>query len=211
MNIEEIKAFIETNKDNEEVKGLLNQFQTPITIETAKKFMETEADGIAFMQSYADKRVTDGIKTFKANNLQKLIEEEMAKRNPQKTPEEIRIEELERRILENEKQSKIKDLKLKFTNTLAEKNMLGFADYLLVGEDDETVQTNIEKFEGLLKPLVQSLVDEKLKATKRTPPKDDKKGNGGRMTRAELMKMPLLKIQEFKAKNPELYKEIMTD
>ena len=112
MNIEEIKSFIESNKDSEEVKGLLSTYQTPITLDTVKSYLEKEADGIAFLQSYTDKKVTQGITSYKQNNLQKLIEEEIAKRNPQKSAEQIKMEELQREIDAMKKESALKDLKL---------------------------------------------------------------------------------------------------
>lgn len=208
MNIEEIKNFIESNKDSEEVKGLLSTYQTPITLDTVKSYLEKEADGIAFLQSYTDKKVTQGITSYKQNNLQKLIEEEIAKRNPQKSAEQIKMEELQREIAAMKKESALKDLKLKFTDELVSKNMLGFSDYLLTGEDEETVKNNIAKFEELLNPLVNNLVDERLKASSKVPPKGDKKPNGI-MTRDEFRKLNLYQQQKLKSENPSLYEEIM--
>lgn len=208
MNIEEIKSFIESNKDSEEVKGLLSTYQTPITLDTVKSYLEKEADGIAFLQSYTDKKVTQGITSYKQNNLQKLIEEEIAKRNPQKSAEQIKMEELQREIEAMKKESALKDLKLKFTDELVSKNMLGFSDYLLTGEDEETVKNNIAKFEELLNPLVNNLVDERLKASSKVPPKGDKKPNGI-MTRDEFRKLNLYQQQKLKSENPSLYEEIM--
>ena len=208
MNIEEIKSFIESNKDSEEVKGLLSTYQTPITLDTVKSYLEKEADGIAFLQSYTDKKVTQGITSYKQNNLQKLIEEEIAKRNPQKSAEQIKMEELQREIAAMKKESALKDLKLKFTDELVSKNMLGFSDYLLTGEDEETVKNNIAKFEELLNPLVNNLVDERLKASSKVPPKGDKKPNGI-MTRDEFRKLNLYQQQKLKSENPSLYEEIM--
>ena len=208
MNIEEIKSFIESNKDSEEVKGLLSAYQTPITLDTVKGYLEKEADGIAFLQSYTDKKVTQGITSYKQNNLQKLIEEEIAKRNPQKSAEQIKMEELQREIEAMKRESALKDLKLRFTDELASKNMLGFSDYLLIGEDEETVKNNIAKFEELLNPLVDNLVNEKLKASSKVPPKGDKKSNGV-MTREEFRKLNLYQQQKLKSENPSLYEEIM--
>lgn len=208
MNIEEIKSFIESNKDSEEVKGLLSTYQTPITLDTVKGYLEKEADGIAFLQSYTDKKVTQGITSYKQNNLQKLIEEEIAKRNPQKSAEQIKMEELQREIEAMKRESALKDLKLKFTDELASKNMLGFSDYLLIGEDEETVKNNIAKFEELLNPLVDNLVNEKLKASSKVPPKTDKKANGI-MTREEFSKLNLYQQQKLKSENPSLYEQIM--
>ena len=208
MNIEEIKSYIESNKDNEEVKGLIQGLQTPINLDSVKSYLEKEADGIAFLQSYTDKKVTQGITSYKANNMQRLIEEEIAKRNPQKTPEQIKMEELQRKIEAMEHEAKVKDLKLKFTDTLASKNMLGFSEYLLVGDDEEKVKENIDKFESLLTPLVDKLVSEKLKASSKVPPKGDKNPSG-QMTRAEFSKLNLYQQQKLKSENPSLYESIM--
>ena len=208
MNIEEIKTYLDENKDNEEVKGFIKGLQTPIKLENVKEYLEKEADGIAYLQSYTDKKVTQGITSYKNNNLQRLIEEEIAKRNPQKTPEQIKMEELQREIEAMKKESALKDLKLKFTDELAAKNMLGFSEYLLVGEDEEVVKNNIAKFEGLLTPLVDKLVNEKLKASSKTPPKGDK-GGSGQMTREEFRKLNLFQQQKIKSENPSLYAQIM--
>ena len=114
MNIEEIKSYLEENKESEEVKGLITGLQKPMDLEAVKGYLEKEADGIAYLQSYTDKKVTQGITSYKANNMQRLIEEEIAKRNPQKTPEQIKMEELQRKIEAMEHEAKVKDLKLKF-------------------------------------------------------------------------------------------------
>lgn len=208
MNIEEIKTYLDENKDNEEVKGFIKGLQTPIKLESVKEYLEKEADGIAYLQSYTDKKVTQGITSYKNNNLQRLIEEEIAKRNPQKTPEQIKMEELQREIEAMKKESALKDLKLKFTDELAAKNMLGFSEYLLVGEDEEVVKNNIAKFEGLLTPLIDKKVNEKLKASSKTPPKGDK-GGSGQMTREEFRKLNLFQQQKIKSENPSLYAQIM--
>lgn len=208
MNLEEIKSFLKENEGNEEVQAFVKSFEVPVNLENVKKFLESDADGIAYLQSYTDKKVTQGISTFKANNLQKIIEEEIAKRNPQKTPEQIKMEELQREIETMKRESKLKDLKLKFTDELAEKGMLGFSDYLLTGEDEDSVKENIGKFEGLLTPLVDKMVNEKLKASSKTPPKDNGKPEGI-MSKEEFSKLNLFQQQKLKNENPSLYEQIV--
>lgn len=208
MNLEEIKSFFEENKGNEEVQAYLKSFEIPVNLESVKSFLTTEADGIAYLQSYTDKKVTQGISSYKANNLQRLIEEEIAKRNPQKTPEQIKMEELQREIEAMKKESTLKDLKLKFTDELASKGMLGFSDYLLTGDDEDSVKGNIEKFEGLLTPLVDKMVNEKLKASSKTPPKDNGKPEGI-MSKEEFSKLNLFQQQKLKNENPSLYEQIV--
>jgi NH3-dependent NAD+ synthetase len=52
-----------------------------------KDFLENSEDGKKLLQSLSDNRVTRGIDTWKQNNLDKLVEEEIGKRFPPETEE----------------------------------------------------------------------------------------------------------------------------
>ena len=63
------------------------------------------AEGQKLIQPKLDKYFNKGLETWKQNNLEKLIDEEIAKRYPEETPEMRRIKELEQKLAEKERES----------------------------------------------------------------------------------------------------------
>src|SRR5689334_13182967 len=105
MTFEEIEAFLAEQKDSEEAKGFLAKIAPKPVIngETIGEFLATE-EGYKLVKTHkaADERVTEAIETFKKKQapvteaeLKRRIAEEMVKLNPQETPEQKRIRELE--------------------------------------------------------------------------------------------------------------------
>src|SRR5690606_21288053 len=74
---------------------------------TANKDVRSELD------SAKDTHHRTALETWKTNNLNALIDEEVKKRNPEETPEQKRIRELEEKIENGEKATKRAELKNK--------------------------------------------------------------------------------------------------
>ena len=97
MNKEQVLAFLKENPE------IINELITP---EVVGGFLEGE-QGKKFLQPKMDAYFTKGLESWKANSLDKLINEEIKKRFPNETPEMKRIMELEQKLA-NQEQERLK-------------------------------------------------------------------------------------------------------
>ncbi|KIN27918.1 DUF4355 domain-containing protein [Bacillus subtilis] len=177
MNIEEIKQFLDENKDNEEVKAFVGELSA-VSADKVKGFLETE-EGKRLMQPRLDSYFTKGLETWKSNNLESLIEEELQKRDPSKTPEQIELEKL-RSEIERERAARNREALVNKALNVADEKQLpkGVIDYF-IGEDEETTLANLSKFEETFNAAVQNAVDIKFKESGTNFEKGDPSPAGG--------------------------------
>ncbi|MBE0185633.1 DUF4355 domain-containing protein [Bacillus sp. seq1] len=177
MNIEEIKQFLAENKDNEEVKAFVGELSA-VSADKVKGFLETE-EGKRLIQPRLDSYFTKGLDTWKSNNLESLIEEELQKRNPSKTPEQIELEKL-RSEIERERAARNREALVNKALNVADEKQLpkGVIDYF-IGEDEETTLANLSKFEETFNAAVQNAVDIKFKESGTNFEKGDPSPAGG--------------------------------
>lgn len=155
MNLEEIKKFLEENKDNEEVKNYL-QGLSQITPDGVSMFLESE-EGKKLLQPRLDSYFTKGLETWKNNNLKKLVEEELKKQNPPANPLEKELQDLKRQLL-------LKDLKAQAINVATEQKLpVKLVDYF-VGESEEETLANLKTFQEVFDSHLNERVQEQLKA-----------------------------------------------
>lgn len=131
ITLDDVKAFFANNAENEEVKKYLEEIApkaeppapAPLNPEDVKNYLET-AEGRAIIQPMMDKRVTEAIETYRKKTLEPEINArvaaELLKRNPEETPAERRIRELEERQRQideeralEKKQNSIKEIAFK--------------------------------------------------------------------------------------------------
>lgn len=175
--LEEVKKFLEENKDNEEVKAFVGELSV-VSADKVKGFLETE-EGKRFIQPRLDSYFTKGLDTWKSNNLESLIEEELQKRNPSKTPEQIELEKL-RSEIERERAARNREALVNKALNVADEKQLpkGVIDYF-IGEDEETTLANLSKFEETFNAAVQNAVDIKFKESGTNFEKGDPTPAGG--------------------------------
>lgn len=177
MNIEEIKQFLDENKDNEEVKAFVGELSA-VSADKVEGFLETE-EGKRFIQPRLDSYFTKGLATWKANNLDSIVEEKIRERNPDKSPAELEIEKLKKQIEDAEKARNREALVNKALNVADEKKLpKGVIDYF-IGEDEETTLANLSKFEETFNAAVQNAVDIKFKESGTNFEKGDPTPAGG--------------------------------
>lgn len=166
MNFEEIKKFLDENKDSEEVKGFIGGL---VTTDRVMDFITNTEDGKKLMQKEKDSHFTKSLETWKTNNLNKLVEDEIVKKFPAETEAEKKIRQLQADF-ESEKKGRLKsDLKGKAIKALTEKGIpLDFADHF-IGEDDETTTANLAKLESIWTPALTKAVEAKFAAGGRDP------------------------------------------
>ncbi|OMP29422.1 DUF4355 domain-containing protein [Bacillus sp. I-2] len=172
MNIEEIKQFLEQNKENEEVKAFVGELSA-VSADKVKGFLETE-EGKKLLQPRLDQHFTKGLATWKDNNLEKIVEEEVSKRNPSKTPEQIEVEKL-RKEIEAEKAARNREtLVNKALKAADEKKLPKDVIDFFIGENEDSTLENLSKLEESFNAAVQAAVDVKFKESGR----EIERGNG---------------------------------
>ena len=115
-NVEEIKTYLEANKDVEGVKtfvSTLNPITAIKTADEAKAFIETVPLLKSHLDSYANSQSEERINKYKTNfktsDEFKQIEAEIVKKaNPNETPEQKTIRELQERLDKNDKDSEFR-------------------------------------------------------------------------------------------------------
>ncbi|TCT16397.1 uncharacterized protein DUF4355 [Natranaerovirga pectinivora] len=166
LNLEQVQEFIETNKDNEEVKSYIGGF---ITSDGVESFLDNE-EGKKVLQPKLDKHFSKGLETWKANNLEKLLDEEIKKRFPEADPKDVELQKLQVEIekMKQEKQREtITNKAIKIANE--KKIPLDMVDFL-IGSDEESTIVNIEKLESILDGYIQEEVKKRIGKDTYTPP-----------------------------------------
>lgn len=161
MDLQEVKTYLETNSQDGAVIEYMNELKKP-TAEAINVYLDSQ-EGAKLLQPRLDSYFSKGLQTWKDNNLNKLIDEEVAKRNPGETPEQKEIRELKAQI-ENDRNEREKE---KLTNIAMKKaNELGLPLDLVnhfIGADENTTISNLEDFNKLYQESIQTQVDAKFK------------------------------------------------
>lgn len=179
--------------------------ENPAVEETATqeevKQTYSQEEVLALIQSEADKRVSQALKTQqkkyeKQLSLSKLDGDERAK-----AEKDNRIAELEEQLAKFEIERNKSELK----SVLASRGLSAeFADIVSITDDIEASQANIDKLDRLFKAAVKAEVEKRLAGT--AP-----KGNGTtatEITKETAKKMSLTELNELLEKNPELYNKL---
>ncbi|MCG6796356.1 DUF4355 domain-containing protein [Geobacillus sp. YHL] len=170
ITLEQVKEFFEQNKDNEEVKAYLQGLRS-VSVEEVQKMLVENEELKKFFDSEKDKHFSKGLETWKRNNLQKLIDEEIKKRFPEADPKDVKLKELEAKIKQMEQEKLREALKNKALTIATEKKLPVQLIDFLIGQDEESTLQNLATFEEVWTQNLQALVDEKLK-TSGVNPKD---------------------------------------
>lgn len=143
------------------------------------------------IQSLVDNKVTQGIDSFKKKGMQKLIEAEVLKRTGNnETEEQKAIRELKEKLENMEKEKTRAQMISKYKDTLTEKKIPTKLIDFVLGEDDETTNANITLFENSMKEFIEKSVQDRLKGSSYTPPKND--GVVGKIAWEEVLSDPSL-------------------
>ncbi|MFA1821164.1 DUF4355 domain-containing protein [Virgibacillus oceani] len=161
MKLEDVKKFLEENKDDKEVSAYLGELSA-VSAEKVEGFLDT-AEGKKLLQPRLDQNFTKGLTTWKENNLDQLIEEEVKKRNPEETPEQKELAALRKQFEDEKKARNRESLKNKALTVADEKKLpKGILDYF-IADDEENTMTNLSKLEEAYNESVKSAVDAKFK------------------------------------------------
>lgn len=173
-NIEDEASVDEVLSKSDFAKSLL---QSGLTLNAFKEKMN-EPEFKSFLDSIKDKHFEKALETWKSNNLQTIINDEVLKATgKKKTPEQLKIEELEKRMLESEAKAKKAERIAKYKDVLAEKKIpMEMIEYFLT-DDEETTMTRIDNFKTFVDDIVNTSVKEKIASGSYTPPGENGSGD----------------------------------
>lgn len=202
MDINEIKEYLETNKESQDVIDFMKSIQKPLNREMVEQWTK-DGDGRSWLDRTCDLYSTKAIETARNNAIAKFKEEELPKiieqnikenSNDGLTPEQIEIKELKAQMeamkaekeaneLLNTNRSKLKEAKL--SEDLAK----------YIKEDSD-----IEFFKTLITESVNNGVKDKINNSSYTPPSDSNLG-GGKITWEQVIENPTLMVEYQKQNN----------
>lgn len=183
MNLEEIKNWLEENKNDEGVKTFLGEISKP-TKEGVESFLETD-EGKKLLQPKLDSYFTKGLSTFKEKTMPQIIEDELKKRTSNKDDKDLQMDQL-RQEIESIKREKLRESLGKSAYKFATDNSLptDLIEYFIKieNEDDdkgtkskEATEANLNSLKEVWSNHLQQTVNEKLKSNGFNPKDGDKK------------------------------------
>ncbi len=206
MTLEELKQFIEANKDNQEVQTYLKGLY-PLTPEGVTAFLSTE-EGKKLLQPRLDQHFTKGLETWKEKTLPSLLDEEIKKKFPAETEEQKRLRKLEEELA-SERQARVKsELVNKATTLATQKGLPVELVSYFVGQDEDTTVSNITALENIWQQAIEKAVEQKFKDNGRTTPP----GGGGGSGQKNPWKKETFNLTEqgrLLRENPELARQMM--
>lgn len=176
MEFKEVKDYIEQNKETEDVKLYLQEF-SPLTVEGVKDYLNTNQEGKSWLDSIKDKHLSKGIETWKTNNIENLIGEEVKRRFPEKDEKDIEVEKLRSEVQKMQLEKQREALTNKAMKIANEKHLpINLVDFF-IGENEENTTKNLSVLEEIFSKSVQSEVEKRLKGDGYTPPRVEKKSS----------------------------------
>lgn len=167
VDFEKIKQLAEAGDTSAFVEHIYQSLEKGDILSAATK----NADVRSELDSEKDKHASKAIDTWKENHLQKLIDEAVAKANPQETPEQKRIRELEEKIAAKDAAEKRAALKAQAFNYATEKGFdAKFANKWIekfIGDDENVTNQTLDEFKADFDAFVQAQVEERLKSNAR--------------------------------------------
>lgn len=161
---------LEILKNNEQLKVLQE-----VNFDSVKSYLENKEDGKMYLQKFADSKVTAGIKTWKENNLQKLIDKAVLDATGKnKEPWQIEMDKM-RAEMEQEKALNAKILReSKAKDLLTAKGLkTELLPYINLGEDDEAMTNTINNLSVFVNDIVSDQVKTVMASGSYTPPGGD--------------------------------------
>lgn len=169
-SLENDDNVLEILKNNEQLKSLQE-----VNFDSVKSYLENKEDGKMYLQKFADSKVTAGIKTWKDNNLQKLIDKAVLDATGKnKEPWQIEMDKM-RAEMEQEKALNAKILReSKAKDLLTAKGLkTELLPYINLGDDDESMNNTINNLSVFVNDIVSDQVKTVMASGSYTPPGGD--------------------------------------
>ncbi len=169
-SLENDDNVLEILKNNEQLKSLQE-----VNFDSVKSYLENKEDGKMYLQKFADSKVTAGIKTWKDNNLQKLIDKAVLDATGKnKEPWQIEMDKM-RAEMEQEKALNAKILReSKAKDLLTAKGLkTELLPYINLGDDDESMNNTINNLSVFVNDIVSDQVKTVMASGSYIPPGGD--------------------------------------
>lgn len=169
-SLENDDNVLEILKNNEQLKSLQE-----VNFDSVKSYLENKEDGKMYLQKFADSKVTAGIKTWKDNNLQKLIDKAVLDATGKnKEPWQIEMDKMKAEM-EQEKAKNAKILReSKAKDLLTAKGLkTELLPYINLGDDDEAMTNTINNLSVFVNDIVSDQVKTVMASGSYTPPGGD--------------------------------------
>ena len=165
LTLKDVQNYFADNADTEEVKTYLTTIGTP-TVESVRDSLVTDSKLADWFAKERDKSVTKGIESWKANNLQSIIEKERNNIKEESSTEKA-IRELKEEML-REKQENAKEKHINQALEYSSGKIKPKYVTKLIGADIDETKRNIDDFIQDFNVEVVSEVDKTFAANGRT-------------------------------------------
>jgi hypothetical protein len=169
------------------------------TEETVKTYTQDEV--LQLIQSEADKRVSQALKTQQKKYEKQMSLANMDANEREKAEKDNKIAELEEQLAAFQIERNKSELK----SVLSSRGLSAeFADIISITDDIEASQLNIDKLDKLFKAAVKAEVEKRLAGN--TP-----KGNGSvsaEITKEDARKMSMAELNRLSRENPDLFNKL---
>jgi hypothetical protein len=188
MELKEVQEFIKTNAEKPEVQNYIKGFITPDGI---RAFIDSD-DGQKMIQPKLDQHFTKSLETWKTNNLQKIVDEQVNKvvteKYPKETEEQKRLHKLESELAAEMSKRKKAEL---FTEAISQSTAKGLPTGLVkyfVGEDPDSTKAALLDYEQQWNAAMKAETEKIFKKYGRVPDKGQAEP-AGLFTQADVAKM----------------------
>lgn len=185
MKKSELLKLIETIADDGDINEVIlgaDEFKelgkvdlSKLSTDEFKNLLTTNEAIKGYMTSRDDSIRSSAVETFKSGKMKELIDKAVEEaKNGKKTPEQERIEELEKQFAESQAQIQRQNTINKYTGVLKEKGLpTELVDFVYGDGKEETIDKNIETLGTVFTSAIDSGVKSKLGTSSYVPPNDD--------------------------------------
>lgn len=196
MDINEIKTYIESNKDSDDVKEFIGGFQQPADEKAIIDKYRASVDFKKEQLTEGDRRVTQAIDKFQKETMPKHIEAEIKKRFPDETPEQKALREMKAELDTIRTEKRREEIKNKALQALASKKLDASLTEFITADDDDQLSAKVEKLNDIFKATIEKAVNDRLKISGSNPPASGEKLPDGVITDIET-------VRKMQAENPD--------
>lgn len=207
MDITEIKQYLESNKENAEVQTLIDSFKVEKepTLEVFKEKVQTDPEFKAYLDSVKDQHQSKALETWKANNLEGLVNAQVKELYPEDDPKDLELKKMRKEmddIKTNANREKMTNLALKKANELSLPTDL--VEFLVAGDEAKTLE-NVERFSNSYSQGIQSTLKQKLEGQGDVVPKGK---DMSKVNKEDFANMTYTEKTELYTENKNLYDEL---
>lgn len=172
MNKKELLELVKNLQETDDIDSIIQStelFRNAINIDAFKTRLSADPIFKNFMDSEKNSYHLKNLESWKEKNLESLINDELIKRDPNKTPEQLEIEKLRKQVEDMKLKAYREELKNKAITIATEKELpVELIDHFL-GENEEITLANLDKFQEVISKDVNSKIEKRLKLNGSTP------------------------------------------